>query len=76
MGSGTKLELLLEVDELEIAGKDLVAMNVNDILTTGGDPLMFLDYVGVGRIDKSKIKRLIAGMSEHLESCNCISCRR
>ena len=71
-GVGTKLELLLEVDELEIAGKDLVAMNVNDILTTGGDPLMFLDYVGVGRIDKSKIKRLIAGMSEHLESCNCI----
>lgn len=71
-GVGTKLEILLEVDELEIAGKDLVAMNVNDILTTGGDPLMFLDYVGVGRIDKTKIKRLIAGMSEHLESCDCI----
>ncbi|MDF1812423.1 MAG: phosphoribosylformylglycinamidine cyclo-ligase [Verrucomicrobiales bacterium] len=71
-GVGTKLEILLEFDQLEIAGKDLVAMNVNDILTTGGDPLMFLDYVGVGRIDKTKIKRLIAGMSEHLESCNCI----
>lgn len=71
-GVGTKLELLLQVDELEIAGKDLVAMNVNDILTTGGDPLMFLDYIGVGRIDKTKVKRLIAGMSEHLEACNCI----
>lgn len=33
---------------------------------------MFLDYIGVGRIDKSRIKRLIAGMSEHLESCDCI----
>jgi len=71
-GVGTKLELLLEHDQLEIAGKDLVAMNVNDILTTGGDPLMFLDYVGIGRIDKVKIKRLIAGMVEHLESCDCI----
>lgn len=71
-GVGTKLELLLEHDQLEIAGKDLVAMNVNDILTTGGDPLMFLDYVGIGRIDKVKIKRLIAGMAEHLESCDCI----
>lgn len=71
-GVGTKLELLLEHDQLEIAGKDLVAMNVNDILTTGGDPLMFLDYIGVGRIDKTKIKRLIAGMAEHLESCDCI----
>ncbi|MCP5541472.1 MAG: phosphoribosylformylglycinamidine cyclo-ligase [Akkermansiaceae bacterium] len=71
-GVGTKLELLLEHDLLEIAGKDLVAMNVNDILTTGGDPLLFLDYVGIGRIDKAKIKRLIAGMAEHLESCDCI----
>ncbi len=71
-GVGTKLELLLEYDQLEIAGKDLVAMNVNDILTTGGDPLMFLDYVGIGRIDKVKIKRLIAGMAEHLASCDCI----
>lgn len=71
-GVGTKLELLLEHDLLETAGKDLVAMNVNDILTTGGDPLMFLDYVGIGRIDKTQIKRLIAGMAEHLESCDCI----
>ena len=71
-GVGTKLELLLEHDQLEIAGKDLVAMNVNDILTTGGDPLMFLDYIGIGRIDKDKIKRLVAGMAEHLASCDCI----
>ena len=71
-GVGTKIELLLEHDQLEIAGKDLVAMNVNDILTTGGDPLLFLDYIGVGAIDKTKIKRLIAGMAEHLTSCDCI----
>jgi phosphoribosylformylglycinamidine cyclo-ligase len=71
-GVGTKLELLLEHDLLEIAGKDLVAMNVNDILTTGGDPLLFLDYVGVPRIDKPQITRLIAGMVAHLETCHCI----
>jgi phosphoribosylformylglycinamidine cyclo-ligase len=71
-GVGTKLELLLEHDQLEIAGKDLVAMSVNDILTTGGDPLLFLDYIGVGRIDKTKIKRLIGGMAEYLADCDCI----
>ncbi|MEM7011585.1 MAG: phosphoribosylformylglycinamidine cyclo-ligase, partial [Verrucomicrobiota bacterium] len=71
-GVGTKLELLLKHDLLEHAGKDLVAMSVNDILTTGGDPLMFLDYVGVSHIDKPKITRLIAGMVEYLESCDCI----
>lgn len=71
-GVGTKLELLLAHDQLEIAGADLVAMSVNDILTTGGDPLLFLDYVGVGRIDKSKIKRLITGMADYLADCDCI----
>jgi len=71
-GVGTKLRLLLDHDELEIAGKDLVAMNVNDILTTGGDPLMFLDYIGIGKIDKNQIKRVIAGICEWCEACDCI----
>lgn len=71
-GVGTKVELLIAHDQLEIAGKDLVAMNVNDILTTGGDPLLFLDYIGIGRIDKAKINRLIFGMTQYLADCNCI----
>lgn len=71
-GVGTKIELLLKHDLLEVAGKDLVAMNVNDVLTTGGDPLLFLDYIGTGRIEKEKLNRLIAGMVDYLESCDCI----
>jgi phosphoribosylformylglycinamidine cyclo-ligase len=71
-GVGTKLELLLERDLLETAGKDLVAMSVNDILTTGGDPLLFLDYIGIAALDEAKITRLIAGMADYLEACDCI----
>lgn len=71
-GVGTKIELLLKHDLLENAGKDLVAMNVNDVLTTGADPLLFLDYVGIGRLEKPKIIRCIAGMVEYLEACGCI----
>jgi phosphoribosylformylglycinamidine cyclo-ligase len=71
-GVGTKLELLYRYDLLEIAGKDLVAMNVNDVLTTGASPVMFLDYLGVHRIERGRIGRLIAGMSEYLEDCGCI----
>jgi len=71
-GVGTKLELLLENDLLEIAGKDLVAMSVNDILTTGGDPLLFLDYIGIAALDEAKINRLITGMCDYLETCGCI----
>lgn len=71
-GVGTKLELLLEHDMLETAGKDLVAMSVNDILTTGGDPLMFLDYIGIAALDEARITRLITGMADYLEACDCI----
>ncbi|MBD27818.1 MAG: phosphoribosylformylglycinamidine cyclo-ligase [Verrucomicrobiaceae bacterium] len=71
-GVGTKLELLLEYDLLEVAGKDLVAMSVNDILTAGADPIMFLDYIGVGKLDKVKISRVISGIVEWCESCDCI----
>lgn len=71
-GVGTKLELLLEHDLLEIAGKDLVAMSVNDILTTGGDALLFLDYIGIDALNETKITRLISGMADYLEECNCI----
>lgn len=71
-GVGTKIELLLHHDLLENAGKDLVAMNVNDVLTTGADPILFLDYVGIGRLEKDKVTRCIAGMVEYLEACGCI----
>lgn len=71
-GVGTKLELLLKHDMLEVAGKDLVAMSVNDIITTGGDPLMFLDYLGIAKLDEGKLVRLIAGMADYLEECGCI----
>lgn len=71
-GVGTKLEVLLEHDLLETAGKDLVGMNVNDVLTTGADPIMFLDYIGIPKLDPARITRLIAGMSEWCAACHCI----
>jgi len=71
-GVGTKLELLLERDLLEFAGRDLVAMSVNDILTTGADPLMFLDYIGLPALDEARVTRLVTGMADHLEACGCI----
>ena len=71
-GVGTKLELLLHYDLLEVAGKDLVAMNVNDVLTTGANPLLFQDYIAMGRVKKEVISRLISGMTDYLSSCACI----
>ncbi|NNM28264.1 MAG: phosphoribosylformylglycinamidine cyclo-ligase [Akkermansiaceae bacterium] len=71
-GVGTKLEVQLERDRIEDAGKDLVAMSVNDVLTTGGDALMFLDYIGLPELDDNLVTRLVGGMADYLESCGCI----
>ncbi|MGJ8694794.1 MAG: phosphoribosylformylglycinamidine cyclo-ligase [Verrucomicrobiaceae bacterium] len=71
-GVGTKVELLLEHGMEAEAGKDLIAMSVNDIITTGGDPLLFLDYIGIAKLDPPRIKKLISGMCDYLEDCGCI----
>ena len=71
-GVGTKIKPLLQFDMPETAGVDLVGMNVNDVLTAGAMPLMFLDYIGINKLDEDLIKRVIAGISGSLASCDCI----
>ena len=71
-GVGTKLKVAFLADKHDTVGIDLVAMSVNDILTTGGDPLMFLDYIGVAQLDEERITRLVGGMADYLEECGCI----
>jgi phosphoribosylformylglycinamidine cyclo-ligase len=71
-GVGTKIRPLIDHDQFETAGVDLVAMNVNDILTSNAMPILFLDYIGIARINETWIKRTIAGMAEALEQCDCI----
>lgn len=71
-GVGTKLELLLAHDLPETAGRDLVAMSVNDILTANARPVMFLDYIAMARLDRGLIARIIAGMVAALDECDCL----
>ncbi|HQQ03577.1 MAG TPA: phosphoribosylformylglycinamidine cyclo-ligase [Kiritimatiellia bacterium] len=71
-GIGTKLDLLLKHDLLETAGADLVAMNVNDVLTSSAEPAMFLDYIAMPLMDRAIVRRLVSGMAEALQSCGCM----
>ena len=63
-GVGTKLKVAQELGVHDTVGIDLVAMNVNDVLTTGADPLFFLDYIATGKIDLEVLKRVIDGIIE------------
>ena len=63
-GVGTKLELHREAGSLHAAGIDCVAMCVNDILCVGADPVLFLDYVSVGRLDPEVVASLVEGIAD------------
>ncbi|RME12839.1 MAG: phosphoribosylformylglycinamidine cyclo-ligase, partial [Aquificota bacterium] len=61
---GTKLKVAQAVGVHNTVGIDLVAMNVNDLLTTGAEPLAFLDYIATGRIELQVMKELMDGIVE------------
>ena len=63
-GVGTKLKLAFLLDRHDTVGIDCVAMCVNDIACTGGEPLFFLDYIACGKNDPQKIAQIVKGVSE------------
>ncbi|MDP8253431.1 MAG: phosphoribosylformylglycinamidine cyclo-ligase [Candidatus Kaelpia aquatica] len=69
-GVGTKIKLCIATGRLEVAGYDLVAMNVNDIITTGAIPLFFLDYFATSKLDVEVGKKLIKGIAKGCKDSN------
>jgi phosphoribosylformylglycinamidine cyclo-ligase len=61
---GTKLVLARARGALRACGADLAAHCINDVITTGADPLMLLDYVAANRIDVEQVAELVEGASE------------
>ena len=70
-GVGTKLRIAFLLDRHDTVGIDLVAMNANDILTLGAEPLVFLDYFASGRLDVRRATQVIAGIAEGCRQAGC-----
>ncbi|MCL2324662.1 MAG: phosphoribosylformylglycinamidine cyclo-ligase [Actinomycetia bacterium] len=70
-GVGTKLALARELGKHDSIGIDLVAMCVNDILCCGAEPLFFLDYLAVGKLDRDQAATIVSGIAAGCRQAGC-----
>ena len=70
-GVGTKIELAKEMAEFDTIGIDLVAMCVNDLITCGAEPLLFLDYYLTDDLNLDIASSVIEGIAEGCKLSNC-----
>jgi phosphoribosylformylglycinamidine cyclo-ligase len=70
-GVGTKLKIAQDLNCHNTVGIDLVAMCVNDVLTSGAEPLFFLDYLATGKLNSEQLTQVVAGITQgcHLAGC-------
>jgi len=70
-GVGTKLKIAFAMGVHSTVGGDLVNHCVNDILTLGAEPLFFLDYLALGRMDPGVVEKIVEGISRACRAAGC-----
>ena len=70
-GVGTKLIVADLLKKYDTVGIDLVAMNVDDVVVLGAEPLFFLDYIATGRLDKNQLVEVVRGIARGCREANC-----
>src|SRR5712664_3502677 len=70
-GVGTKLKIAMMADRHDTIGLDLVAMGVNDVIVHGAEPLFFLDYLAVHKVEPDKIEAIVTGIAAGCRQAGC-----
>jgi len=70
-GVGSKVQLAAKIGKFDTVGIDLVAMNVNDMLVQGAEPLFFLDYLGVHKLEPAMVAELVKGVAAGCRLADC-----
>jgi phosphoribosylformylglycinamidine cyclo-ligase len=70
-GVGTKVHLASEMKTYDTVGIDLVAMSVNDLIVQGAEPLLFLDYIAVNKVEQSMLFDILQGVTRGCELARC-----
>jgi phosphoribosylformylglycinamidine cyclo-ligase len=70
-GVGTKAVVARDAGRFTTIGLDLVAMCVDDLVCQGAEPLFFLDYISIGKLDPAQVKDLVAGVAEGCRRAGC-----
>jgi phosphoribosylformylglycinamidine cyclo-ligase len=70
-GVGTKIKIACVLNRHEGIGQDLVAMCVNDILTSGAIPMFFLDYYAVGKLDEKRDRIILNSIADACQVAGC-----
>lgn len=70
-GVGTKLKLAAQIGRYDTVGIDCVAMVVNDLVVQGAEPLVFLDYLAMGRLDRKIAEEALRGIAEGCRRAGC-----
>ena len=70
-GVGTKLKLAAQIGRFDTVGIDCVAMVVNDLIVQGAEPLIFLDYLAMGKLDQRLASEALRGVAEGCRRAGC-----
>jgi len=70
-GVGTKIKLATQLGRYDTVGIDLVAMCVNDLIVEGAEPLLFLDYIAIPKVEQQMLYDIVKGVSRGCEIAGC-----